>query len=235
MTPAGRGSGAGADQLDPAGVAAVQAVLGELRSERASVSTVTEGREAWEIHVADSLSGLEVDAVLAAARIADIGSGTGFPGLALAAALPAAEVDLIESVGRKCEFMRRAIEVAGIKNASVINARAEDWACGEGRERYDVVVARAVGRLSVLAELASPMLGEAGVLVAWKGRRDPEEEAELERAVAAVGMEADQVIPVVPYPGSRNRHIHVLRKTGPTPAGIPRRAGIARKRPHGSQ
>ncbi len=213
----------------------MQAVLGELRRERASVSTVTEGREAWDVHVADSLSGLEVDQLVTADRIADIGSGTGFPGLALAAALPRAEVDLIESVGRKCDFMRRAIEASGLGNANVVNARAEDWAGGEGSGRYDVAVARAVGRLSVLAELASPMLAEGGILVAWKGRRDPEEEVELDRAAAEVGMESDRVIPVVPYPGSRNRHIHVLRKIGATPAGIPRRAGIARKRPYGSQ
>lgn len=213
----------------------MQAVLGELRRERASVSTVTEGMEAWDVHVADSLSGLVVDELAAAERIADIGSGTGFPGLALAAALPRSEVDLIESVGRKCDFIRRAIGTSGIGNAHVVNARAEDWAGGVGGGRYDVAVARAVGRLSVLAELASPMLAEGGILVAWKGRRDREEEAELERAAAKVGMRPDLVIPVVPYPGSRNRHIHVLRKRGATPAGIPRRAGIARKRPYGSQ
>ena len=98
-------------------------------------------------------------------------------GLALAAALPHAEVDLIESVGRKCAFMERAADEAGISNARVVNTRSEEWAGGDGRESYDAVTARAVGRLSTLAELASPLLKDGGVLVAWKGKRDEEEEA----------------------------------------------------------
>ena len=98
--------------------------------------------------------------------------------------LPDARIDLIESIGRKCEFIERAIAAGGIDNARAVNARAEDWAAGEGREAYDAVTARAVARLSTLAELASPLLREGGVLVAWKGRRDPDEEAELERGAA---------------------------------------------------
>ena len=71
---------------------------------------------------------------------------------------------------------------AGIANATVLNARSEEIATGEGRDSYDAVTARAVGRLSTLAELASPLLKENGVLVAWKGKRDPDEEQQLERA-----------------------------------------------------
>ena len=118
---------------------------------------MTEPERAWRVHVDDSLTGLESSAQRAS-RIADIGSGAGFPGLVLAAALPDARVDLIESVGRKCDFIERAIDEAGIANARVFNARSEELAGGEGREAYDAVTARAVGRLSTLAELASPLL-----------------------------------------------------------------------------
>ena len=83
--------------------------------------------------------------------------------------------------------MRRAIEAAGIENAEVVNARSEELAAGSGRERFDAVTARAVGRLSTLAELASPLLREGGALVAWKGRRDEDEELELERAAGGAG------------------------------------------------
>ena len=99
--------------LDERARRALETVLGMLASERASVSSVTEPRLAWDVHVADSLSGLEVPELRSAGRIADIGSGAGFPGLALAAALPEARVSLIESVRRKCEFMRRALEAVG--------------------------------------------------------------------------------------------------------------------------
>ena len=80
------------------------------------------------------------------------------------------------------------------------------------------MTARAVGRLATLAELASPLLVDGGVLVAWKGRRDPDEEAEMDRVAERIEMGRVDVSWVGPYAGSRNRHIHVLRKTGATPA-----------------
>ena len=104
----------------------------------------------------------------------------------------------------------------------------------EGREAYDAVTARAVGRLSTLAELASPLLrdrgragrleGEAAVV---KRSARPSEPAD------ALAMRAETILDVGPYAGSRNRRIHVLRKTGPTPKDLPRRPGIAKKRPRG--
>lgn len=207
-------------------------VLDLLAEERASVSSVVDER-AWQVHVVDSITGLEVPALGAAGRIADIGSGAGFPGLVLAVALPSAQVDLIESVGRKCEFMRRATGEAEIPNATVRNLRSEEWAAAEGREAYDAVTARAVGRLSTLAELASPLLASGGILVAWKGKRDLEEERQLERASAALAMELEKTLDVGDRAGSEHRHLHVIRKTGPTPENLPRRPGMAKKRPRG--
>jgi 16S rRNA (guanine527-N7)-methyltransferase len=208
-------------------------VLELLEEERASVSSVTEPQRAWKVHVADSLSGLEIPALREVPRIADVGSGAGFPGLVLAVALPEAQLDLVESVGRKCDFIRRAIAAAEIPNARVINARSEELAEGEGREAYAAVTARAVGRLSTLAELASPLLKEGGVLVAWKGKRDPEEEEQMANAAEALAMRPEEIRHVGPFAGSEHRHLHVLSKSGPTPVGLPRRPGIAKKRPRG--
>ena len=225
-------SAGGSPPLDPAGRAALETVLDLLAQERASVSSVVDQR-AWQVHVEDSLTGLEVPALPSAARIADVGAGAGFPGLVLAVALPEARVDLIESVGRKCEFMRRAIEAAGIPNARVLNVRSEDLAGGEGRESYDAVTARAVARLSTLAELASPLLREGGHLVAWKGRRDPEEEAQFARAAPSLAMTPGAVLDVGHRAGSEHRHLHVIQKTAPTPENLPRRPPRAHKRPNG--
>ena len=111
--------------LDPAGREALGKVL-ELLAERARLGQLRGRRRAWKVHVADSLTGLEVPELRGAKRIADVGAGAGFPGLALAVALPDAQVDLIESVGRKCDFMNRAIDAAGIANATVLNTRSED-------------------------------------------------------------------------------------------------------------
>jgi 16S rRNA (guanine527-N7)-methyltransferase len=213
--------------------ATITLVLDLLEKERASVSSVTDPERAWRVHVADSLTGLQVEALREAKTIADIGSGAGFPGLVLAVAVPSATVDLVESVGRKCEFIQRAIGTAGIDNARVLNLRSEGLAATEGREAYEAVTARAVGRLSTLAEFASPLLKDGGVLVAWKGKRDREEEAQLTNASESLAMRPEQILPVGPYAGSEHRHLHVLRKTGPTPKKLPRRPGMAKKRPYG--
>jgi 16S rRNA (guanine527-N7)-methyltransferase len=210
----------------------LQAVLRLLAEERASVSSVVDDR-AWKVHVADSLTGLEVPELATARRIADVGAGAGFPGLALAVALPNAQVDLIESVGRKCAFMQRAIDGAGIANATVLNTRSEDLASERGREAYEAVTARAVGRLSTLAELASPLLKPNGVLIAWKGKRDEEEEQQLARASESLAMRPESILDVGDRAGSQHRHLHVIRKSGPTPPDLPRRPGIAKKRPKG--
>lgn len=221
-----------ASGLDVAARAKLEQVLALLAEEKASVSSVVDAR-AWQVHVIDSLTGLEVPDLRQAKRIADVGAGAGFPGLVLAVALPAAQVDLVESIGRKCEFMRQAIVAAQIPNATVLNTRSEDLASAGGREAYDAVTARAVGRLSTLAELASPLLKPNGVLVAWKGRRDEDEERQLENAAEALAMTPEQILDVGKRAGSEHRHLHVIRKTDPTPANLPRKPGIAKKRPKG--
>lgn len=210
-----------------------------LAADPTAPSSVRDPERAWLVHVADSLSGLELAPLAEARRIADVGAGAGFPGLVLATALPDARIDLVESVARKCEFARRAASAAGLANARVLCERAETLACApppEGRrEAYDAVTARAVGRLSTLAELASPLLAPGGVLVAWKGDRDAEEEAELARAAPRLAMEPREVRWAGPYAGSRRRHLHLIAKSGPTPEGLPRRPGMAKKRPFGSR
>jgi 16S rRNA (guanine527-N7)-methyltransferase len=210
-------------------------VLELLAADPASLSSVRDPADVWRVHVEDSLSGL--DLVGSPTRLADVGSGAGFPGLVLAAALPGTHVDLIESVRRKSAFIERAVAAAGLENARVVDARSEDWALDPdpagGREAYEVVTARAVGRLATLAELASPLLRDGGLLVAWKGRRDAEEEAELERAAKRLAMEPERIVDAGELAGSPNRHLHTARKAGPTPPGLPRRPGIAKKRPFG--
>lgn len=183
-------------------------------------------------HLADSLSALELPVLRGAATIVDIGSGAGLPGLPLAAALPAAQVRLLESNGRKCEFIARAAAAARLGNASVVNDRAETWV--DGRGRHEVVTARALARLDVVAEYAAPLLAPSGSLIAWRGRRDPADEAAGRVAAERLGLEPVDVVAVTPYAGAEHRHLHVLRKVAPTPAGFPRRPGVARKRPLGA-
>jgi 16S rRNA (guanine527-N7)-methyltransferase len=216
----------------------IERILQALAAEPNPHTTVSDPQAALEVHVADGLSGLGVAELHAARRIADIGAGAGFPGLVLAVALPQAQVDLVESAGRKTAVVDRLIQAADVSNARSITTRAEELgavaaAVGGGREAYDAVTARALGPLSVLVEYGAPLLRSDGVLVAWKGARDAAEEAAGAEAARQVGMAVKEVLAVQPFAASENRHLHVFRKISPTPPGFPRRPGMARKRPLG--
>jgi 16S rRNA (guanine527-N7)-methyltransferase len=215
--------------LDRAATGRLEALLDTLATDPQAPTSVSDPVEAVDAHLADSLVALELAPVRDAHRLADLGSGAGFPGLALAVGLPAAEVTLVESTGRKCEFLIRAIAAAGLGNAGVACRRAEEWA--EGREACDLVTARALASLPVVAEYAAPLLRLGGSLVAWKGRRDPVEERDGAAAAARLGLEVAEVRAVRPFPEARDRHLHVLRKVAPTPPEFPRRPGAAAKRP----
>jgi 16S rRNA (guanine527-N7)-methyltransferase len=216
----------------------IELLLQALAAEPDPHTTVSEPERARDVHVADSLSGLEVPDLARARRIADVGAGAGFPGLVLAVALPAARVDLIESAGRKAAVIDRLIQAAHVDNARSVVARAEEWArlppsLGGGREAYDAVAARAVASLPVLVEYAAPLLRRGGVLVAWKGVVDADERRLGRGAADEVGLALEDVLRVEPFVGARDRHLYVFRKVAPTPARFPRRPGMATKRPLG--
>jgi 16S rRNA (guanine527-N7)-methyltransferase len=207
--------------------------LAELLSSDPGAPTTVRNRSAvLDDHLADSLVALELPEVRDAIRVADLGSGAGLPGLPLAIALPGARVALVESNGRKCEFLERALGACRVTNGTVVRARAEEWV--DGREGCDLVTARALAPLDVVAEYAAPLLVRGGALVAWRGRRAAGDEAAGARAAAELGLEARLPLPVSPYAGAMHRYLHVLVKVAPTPPRFPRRAGMARKRPLGA-
>jgi 16S rRNA (guanine527-N7)-methyltransferase len=130
--------------------------------------------------------------------------------------------------------IERLAAAAGLEGrARTIPVRAEEWAAGEGAAAYDAVTARAVASLAVLCEYAAPLLREGGVLVAWKGARQPEDEAAAAQAAQQLGLGSARVQPVTPFQGSKQHHLHVYSKLMPTPPKYPRRAGMAVKRPIG--
>jgi 16S rRNA (guanine527-N7)-methyltransferase len=204
-------------------------VLLDLLAAPEAPTSVHDPREGVRIHIADSLAGLEVPEVRSAGVIADLGAGAGLPGLVLAAVLPRSHVIVVESVGRKCEFLRAAAAAMSLANAEVVWSRAEEWREGVGG--CDVVCARALAALPVLCEYAAPLLRVGGVLVAWKGAVGDEEAQDAAAAAAHLGLAVEEVRSVIPFRGSERRTLHVVRKNAPTPPGYPRRPGIATKRP----
>lgn len=200
-----------------------------LAADELAPTTVTEPGEAIDVHVADSLVALELAVLRGASSIVDIGAGAGFPGLALAVALPDSRLALVEGNGRKCEFIARMAAAAGIENAAVVCARVEQWA--DGMAAHDVALARAVGPQPVVLEYAAPLLRVGGTLVDWRGRRDREEEERSLRACGELGLELATIERVHPFPRARDRHLHTFLKKAETPDRFPRRVGMARKRP----
>ena len=217
--------------LDAGQISQLAAVLRMLEADEHAPTAVRAAEQALDVHVADSLAALELGAVRAAQRIADLGSGVGFPGLALAVALPAAEVSLVESQRRRCDFLERVCAAAAIENARVVCARVEEWR--GGLVRNDAVVARALAAPPVVLEYAAPLLRRGGSLVDWRGRRVRREEDAALRAAAELGLRRVEVRRVEPFHGARDRHLHHDLKVRDTPARFPRRPGIARKRPLG--
>jgi 16S rRNA (guanine527-N7)-methyltransferase len=209
--------------------AQLERLLDLVASDPLAPTTVRDPSAALDTHVADALVGLELEAVRQAGRLADLGSGAGFPGLVLAAALPQAEVALVESSRRKCAFLERAVAAMGLENVTVVCERAEAWRAGLGTQ--DVVTARALAPLNVLVEYAAPLLREGGALVAWKGRRDEREEADGAAAAEQTGLAAAEIRPVEPWDAAEHLHLHLYVKVGSTPNNFPRRPGIASKRP----
>jgi len=205
------------------------AVLLDLLAQPIAPTAVHQPSDAVDVHIADALAGLELEQVRCARRIADLGAGAGVPGLVLAAALPEAEVTLVEAVARKGGFLERAVAAMELGNARVVVARAEGWA--EGRDHHDLVTARALAELPVVVEYAAPLLAPNGALVAWKGRRDPVEEADGASAAAVMGLEVCPPLSVTPFTWVEARHLYLYLKLGETPSRFPRRPGIARKRP----
>jgi 16S rRNA (guanine527-N7)-methyltransferase len=215
-----------AGQLEQLGL-----VLRALQADAHAPTAVRDPERAAQIHVNDSLTALELEPVRRARRIADLGSGAGFPGIALAVALPRAEVTLIESQRRRCEFLQRVCALAGIDNTRVICTRAEEWR--EGLNVNDAVVARALGPVPVVLEYAAPLLRVGGSLVDWRGGLGGREEEAAARAAAELGLRRVEVRRVQPFAGAREHHLHVYLKLRETPGRFPRRAGVARKRPLG--
>lgn len=220
-----------ADGLTERQLSQLTALLGMLEADEHAPTTVRSAERAANVHVADSLTALDLVPLRSAAHIADLGSGSGFPGLALAVALPDAEVALVESQRRKCDFLERARVHADIENVLVVCSRVEEWS--EGLGRNDVVVARALAAQPVVLEYAAPLLRTGGALVDWRGRRDSAQEAQAACVAEQLGMRLLEIRRTEPYAAARDHHLHVFEKVTETPSRFPRRAGVARKRPLG--
>ena len=187
-------------------------------------------------HVLDALSCFLHEPLFRAGRLADVGSGGGLPGIPIKIMRPDLATTLVESTGKKARFLHHAVDGLSLRGVEVANTRVEDL----GRTRahrgaYDVVTCRAVARLSVVAEYCVPLLEPGGCVIAMKSRLEPEELAEGNTAVDALGAKVAETtrVPILPEVGEKERNLVILEKIRETPAQYPRRSGIVAKRPLG--
>ncbi|NLO89782.1 MAG: 16S rRNA (guanine(527)-N(7))-methyltransferase RsmG [Clostridia bacterium] len=182
-------------------------------------------------HFLDSLGGINLIKEKEG-KLADVGSGAGFPGMVMALCIPRMDTVLIESIGKKGEFLRSIIRELGMENASVEVARAEDLGRNpDFRECFDYTTIRAVSSLRVIVEYCLPLLKKGGFMLAYKGPGVYEEIKEAGNALEVMGGSVVEVYEYeLPYTGER-RSIALIEKIRESPRKYPRRAGIPQKRP----
>ena len=202
-----------------------------------NLTSITDDLEIVDKHFIDSLLLIRYEPLERWIKVADVGAGAGFPSIPIKIYQSDIQLSLLESVGKKARFLGHIVDTIGLDSVDVVNERAEVVArLPEHREQYDLVVARGVARLSVLAEYCLPLVSMGGKFVAYKGHkaRAEAEEAEaaleklggrferIERNVEA-GLEPDSII--------GRRAFVFVEKVEETPDKYPRRPGIPRKRP----
>lgn len=164
-------------------------------NEQMNLTAIRDAESAWERHVLDALTLLPLLAqVPAGARLVDIGSGGGIPGIPLAIARPDLEITLVESTQKKAAFLSSVSAALGLSNVSVLAERAEQLASGRMKGSFDVVTARAVARLGALAPLTLPLLRHGGFALLIKGQRADEELAEAARVIKKLGSKHEHTV-----------------------------------------
>ena len=184
-------------------------------------------------HFLDSLLPLkETDYFFPGASLIDVGTGAGFPGLAIAVARPDLRVTLLEAQGKRCAFLNAVKDALGLDNALVVNDRAEVLGRADGhRERYDLAAARAVAAMNVLLEYLLPFVKPGGYALCWKGPAVRDEWRDGEAAARKMGGQARQPVALRSPFLAGERLLVPVYKTNPIAPQFPRKNGMPAKRP----
>lgn len=192
-----------------------------------NLTAMTDPAEAWDRHVLDALALLPMLASGEAKSVIDVGSGGGVPGMPLSIVLPEVQFTLLEATGKKAQFLQQAAARLGLRNVRVVNERAETVGRdrAQHRERYDAATVRAVGHLSVVAELAVPLVREGGFVLAVKGEKAAQEIAEAKQALHLLHARVTQQV------RGATGTVVVIEKLRRTPKAYPRRPGEPKRAP----
>ncbi len=191
-----------------------------------NLTAITEPAQVAKLHLLDCLTVLKC-ADLAGKRLIDVGCGAGFPGVPLKIACPELELTLLDSLGKRMNWLEATLPKLGVE-ATYVTARAEE-AVLQRREQYDFATSRAVARLNILLELTAPYVKVGGAVLAMKGDNGRQELAQCKNAMKQLGLKPEAVHEF-PMDGT-NHMVIVLRKIAPTPARFPRRYAKIKQMP----
>lgn len=207
-------------------------------NERINLTAITSEREMVVKHVLDSGSGLQVARLEPGSQVLDVGTGAGFPGVVWKCLVPGIRLTLLESLQKRCRFLEEVGEavvkpLAGEPTGyRVLWGRAEELGrVSEHREAYDVVTARAVAELRILAEYCLPFVKVGGLFLGMKGPAVSDEVEAARSAIEALGGKVEEISEFELLADGGRRSLVAVRKVRPTPKAYPRKAGTPAKHP----
>lgn len=197
-----------------------------------NLTAITEYEEVMKKHFVDSVSLIKAYDVTKSVSVIDIGTGAGFPGLALKIAFPNLELTLLDSLNKRIQFLNEVIEKLALTEIETIHGRAEDYAKpGMLREKYDLCVSRAVANLSTLSEYCLPFVKKGGFFISYKSEKISEEVKAAQGAISVLGGEVKEQVEFLLPNSDIYRNLFVIEKIKACPAKYPRKAGLPAKEP----
>lgn len=197
-----------------------------------NLTAITKYQDVMKKHFIDSLSLVKVYDVKSRSSVIDVGTGAGFPGLALKIAFPEMELTLLDSLNKRIHFLNAVIERLKLFGIKTLHGRAEDYARQDTyREQFDLCVSRAVANLSTLSEYCLPFVKKDGLFISYKSGKIGEEWKAAEKAISLLGGRVKEQLEFM-LPGSDIfRNLFVIEKISDTPKRFPRKAGMPSKEP----
>jgi len=201
-------------------------------NQRMNLTAIDQPEKIRAKHFLDSMTCVLAMRDTSMARVIDVGSGAGFPGLPLKIIYPSMQLTLVESVGKKTSFCQHLVDTLELKGVEILQERAElIGKMDQHRQRYDWALARAVAVMPVLVEYLLPLVRIGGQALAMKGESGPVEAHDAEHAIRILGGHLRQLVPVTLPSVEDERYLVIIDKIAATPEKYPRRAGIPGKRP----
>lgn len=197
-----------------------------------NLTAITEYDEVMKKHFVDSLSLIKTYDINKDVTVIDVGTGAGFPGLALKIAYPKLQVTLLDSLNKRINFLNEVITQLGLTGVETVHGRAEDFAKpGKLREKFDLCVSRAVANMSTLTEYCLPFVKKGGEFISYKSEKIEEEMVKAKNAIALLGGKLERSEEFNLPNSDIYRNLVVIKKTKETPKKFPRKAGLPSKEP----